>query len=273
MGAANPLVLIFDSGIGGLTVFREIAKLRPDARYAYIADDARFPYGDLADEEMIARVCELVGTAIGRERPDCVVIACNTASTLVLPHLRAAYAMPFVGTVPAVKPAAALSRTQRISVLATPGTVRRDYTRELVASFAEGCRVELVGSAKLAALAEDELSGRPAPDAEILAEIAPCFRDDGGALTDVVVLGCTHYALLSARLTKLAPWPVTWLDPAPAIARRAAALLGNLPQPVAEARLDAAIAFTSDRKPAAALVAALRSAGLEMRNQQAAVAF
>jgi glutamate racemase len=261
MGAANPLVLIFDSGIGGLTVFREIAKLRPDARYAYIADDARFPYGDLADEEMIARVCELVGTAIGRERPDCVVIACNTASTLVLPHLRAAYAMPFVGTVPAVKPAAALSRTQRISVLATPGTVRRDYTRELV------------GSAKLAALAEDELSGRPAPDAEILAEIAPCFRDDGGALTDVVVLGCTHYALLSARLTKLAPWPVTWLDPAPAIARRAAALLGNLPQPVAEARLDAAIAFTSDRKPAAALVAALRSAGLEMRNQQAAVAF
>ena len=127
-------MLLFYSGLGGLTVFREIVKQRPDLHYLYLADDARFPYGALAGDEEIARVCEVVGAAIAREHPDCVVIACNTASTLVLPHLRAAHALPFVGTVPAIKPAAALSRTRRIAVLATPGTVRRDYTHELIAA-------------------------------------------------------------------------------------------------------------------------------------------
>jgi len=202
-------VLLFYSGLGGLTVFREIVKQRPDLHYLYLADDARFPYGALAGDEVIARVCEVVGAAIARVHPDCVVIACNTASTLVLPHLRAAHALPFVGTVPAIKPAAALSRTRRIAVLATPATVRRDYTHELIASFAARCRVDLVGSARLAALAEAEISGTPVTDAEILAEIAPCFRDDGGVATDVVVLACTHYSLLKVRFVKLAPWPVT----------------------------------------------------------------
>jgi len=116
-----------------------------------------------------------VGAAIAREHPDCVVIACNTASTLVLPHLRAAHALPFVGTVPAIKPAAALSRTRRIAVLATPGTVRRDYTHELIASFAAGCRVDLVGSARLAALAEAELSGTHVTDYEISPRSRPAF--------------------------------------------------------------------------------------------------
>jgi len=169
----------------------------------------------------------LVGELIAAHSPDLVVIACNTASTLVMSHLRSAYTVPFVGTVPAIKPACASSKTKRVSVLGTRGTVRREYTRKLIDDFAQGCEVTLVGSPELAALAESALSGNAVSDADIAAEIAPCFVDHGGARTDTVVLACTHYPLLLDRLTKLAPWPVDWIDPAPAIARRVVDLLGG----------------------------------------------
>lgn len=221
-----PIILVFDSGLGGLTVFAEVRKVRPDARFVYAADDAGFPYGRLGEDALVSRVLAVMERLIARHRPDLVVIACNTASTLVLPHLRRRFAIPFVGTVPAIKPAAERSRTKHIAVLATPGTVARDYTRGLIETFAGGCRVTLVGSQRLAALAEAELAGAPGPDAAITAEIAPCFVETAGARTDVVVLGCTHYPLLLSRFEALAPWPVAWLDPAPAIARRVAQLLG-----------------------------------------------
>jgi glutamate racemase len=222
-----PTILVFDSGLGGLTVFAELRKVRPDAHFVYAADDAGFPYGKLGEEALVARVLTVMDRLIARHNPDIVVIACNTASTLVLPHLRRRYDIPFVGTVPAIKPAAALSRSRRLSVLATPGTVARDYTRDLIAAYAGDCHVTLVGSRRLAALAEAELCGAPAADAEIAVEIAPCFASDGETRTDVVVLACTHYPLLLPRLQRLAPWPVTWIDPAPAIARRLMQLIGE----------------------------------------------
>jgi glutamate racemase len=154
------------------------------------------------------------------------VIACNTASTLVLPTLRARFTIPFVGTVPAIKPAVARSQTRHVAVLATPGTVKRDYTHELVRAFAGDCRVTLVGSTRLAGLAEQSLRGEGVDLDAIRHEIAPCFPSDGER-TDVVVLGCTHYPLLTAELGQAAPWPVTWLDPAPAIARRVVQLIGE----------------------------------------------
>ena len=217
---------MFDSGLGGLTVLREIVGARPDAHYVYVADDAFFPYGHHSEEEIIARVVPLVGDLIARHTPDLVVIACNTASTLVMSHLRAAYTVPFVGTVPAIKPACATSKTRRVSVLGTRGTVKREYTKRLIEDFSQGCEVTLVGSGELASLAESALSGNEVSDGEIAAELAPCFVDDGHARTDTVVLACTHYPLLLDRLTKLAPWPVDWIDPAPAIARRVSELLG-----------------------------------------------
>ncbi len=139
MPAPVPTILIFDSGLGGLTVFAEVLKARPDARYVYAADDAGFPYGRLSEEALVARVLAVMDRLIGAHAPDLVVIACNTASTLVLPHLRARFAVPFVGTVPAIKPAAQVSLTKRITVLATPGTVARDYTRDLIETYAAGC--------------------------------------------------------------------------------------------------------------------------------------
>ena len=242
-------ILVFDSGLGGLTVLREIIRTRPAAHFVYVADDAFFPYGQHGEDAIIARVVPLIGDMIAAHAPALVVIACNTASTLVLQHLRERYCLPFVGTVPAIKPACAQSRSRRVSVLGTKGTVTREYTRALIRDFAGGCEVTLVGSANLAALAEAAMSAMEVSDAEISAEIAPCFVGAGeAARTDTVVLACTHYPLLIDRLVRLAPWPVDWIDPAPAIARRVAALLG--PAGVAADRSGVDVIFTSGRPPA-----------------------
>jgi glutamate racemase len=253
-------ILVFDSGLGGLTVYREVAAARPDARFIYVGDDAGFPYGLLAETELVARVLALMGELIDRHRPDLIVIACNTASTLVMPQLRSRFSLPFVGTVPAIKPACAASVSKRVSVLGTEATVNREYTKALIRQFANGSEVRLVGSVRLAGFAEAELHGDPAPDDAIVAEIAPCFLEDGGKHTDTVVLACTHYPLLLERLLKLAPWPVTFIDPAPAIARRVVELLG----PAVPGRAPAAplLRFTSGRSPSPTLEAALARFGL-----------
>ena len=245
---AQPRILVFDSGLGGLTVYREIAAARRDADFLYVADDAGFPYGALSEPALVSRVVALIGDLIDAHRPDLVVIACNTASTLVLPALRQKFSLPFVGTVPAIKPACAASVTRRVSVLGTEATVAREYTRALIRDYAQDCRVKLVGSRHLAAYAEAELAGAPVADAQVLTEITPCFEadDDGGRRTDTIVLACTHYPLLIDRLERLAPWRVSYFDPAPAIARRVVELIG--PAPPAGSGSARAI-FTSGRIP------------------------
>jgi glutamate racemase len=252
-------ILVFDSGLGGLTVFREVAKVRPHAHCIYVADDAYFPYGGHGEAELVARVVALMGELIETHRPDLVVIACNTASTLVLPHLRARFSVQFVGTVPAIKPACAGSLSKRVTVLGTQATVSREYTRALIRDFANGSDVALVGSGLLAGFAEAELHGAPVADALIAQELAPCFVDEDGRRTDTIVLACTHFPLLLERLRQLAPWPVTFIDPAPAIARRVADLSG--PKAGVEAPSPAQIVFTSGQPPSPALSAALARFG------------
>jgi glutamate racemase len=256
---ANPTILVFDSGLGGLTVYREVARARPDARFVYAADDALFPYGAIEESRLIARALDLMERLVADHRPDLVVIACNTASTIVLPSLRARLPVPFVGTVPAIKPACAASQTKRVSVLGTEATVKREYTRALIREFAAECQVTLVGSARLAALAETALTGGEIEDAAIAAEIAPCFVDDGTARTDTVVLACTHYPLLADRLARLAPWPVTFIDPAPAIARRVVELIG--PARNGHAAAAPELVFSSGRTPPAAIRAWIDGVG------------
>ncbi len=172
-------LLVFDSGIGGLSVAGEIRLAMPAAEMVYVADDAGFPYGERTDDDLTAHVVELIGALIGLFEPDAVVIACHTASTLVLPPLRDRFPIPFVGTVPAIKPAAERTRSGLISVLATPGTMRRDYTRALIESHASHCAVRLVGSANLAPIAEAFMRGEPVDDAAISAEIASGLRRGG----------------------------------------------------------------------------------------------
>jgi glutamate racemase len=261
--AIAPTILVFDSGLGGLTVFREIAKARPDARYIYAADDAFFPYGSHSEATLIDRVCALMGDLITSYRPDIVVLACNTASTLVLPQLRGRFHIPFVGTVPAIKPACAQSLSKRVTVLGTQATVSREYTRALIRDFSNGSEVALVGSAQLAQFAEADLHGLAVADRLIAAEIAPCFRNDGERRTDTVVLACTHYPLLIGRLERLAPWPVAFIDPAPAIARRVVDLSG--PPAGAEPAVPAQVVFTSGQAPSERLAAALERFGIGRR--------
>jgi glutamate racemase len=261
----TPSILVFDSGLGGLTVFREVVKARPDARYVYVADDAFFPYGSHGEEVLVGRVVPLMAELIATHAPDIVVIACNTASTLVLPHLRARFAVPFVGTVPAIKPACGASKSKLVSVLGTEATVKREYTRTLIRDFGQGCAVTLVGSAHFAAIAEAALHGKPVDDADLVREIAPCFVERDGRRTDTVVLACTHYPLLIGALERLMPWPVDWIDPAPAIARRVIDLIGAATAGAGTARA----IFTSGATPSAALAAALAKFGLRDAMQPA----
>jgi glutamate racemase len=254
--------LLFDSGLGGLTVLAEIRRLRPDLEIVYVADDAAFPYGRLGEAELVARVETVMARVIPDNRPDAVVVACSTASTLSLPRLRAAYPHPFVGVVPAIKPAAKASRSGLISVLATRGTVARDYTHALVRDHAAHCEVTLVGSATLAPLAERAMRGEAVDVADIAREIAPCFVERDGRRTDHVVLACTHFPLLIDALERLAPWPVAFVDPAPAIARRLDSLIGPAPLPARPPPLGALV-FTSGAEPQPGLRKALLRYGLE----------
>jgi glutamate racemase len=250
-------ILVFDSGMGGLTVARAIRAELPDAELVYAADSAAFPYGAWREEPLVERIDSVVKRLIEEIEPDAVVIACNTASTLALPQLRSRHKVPFVGTVPAIKPAAAQTRSGVIGVLATPGTVAREYTQALIHTFAFHCRVVLHGAPHLAEMAEARLAGAAPDHSAIAREIAPVFRDIDGARTDVVVLGCTHYPLLLPELVAAAPWPVTFIDPAPAIARRTAAVVAGLGEgPKTRSRpLPGLVCFTDAREPGAAYAA------------------
>jgi glutamate racemase len=256
----SPKILVFDSGLGGLTVFRALLRQRPDAEFFYAADDLGFPYGPKSEAEVVFLVLRAMEKLIAEHAPDCVVIACNTASTLVLPHLRARWPQtPFVGTVPAIKPAAEQSQSRMISILATPGTVTRDYTFELIEKFAGHCDVALVGSKNLAGLAEDFVHGETISEDEVGAEIAPCFVEKEGRRTDSIVLACTHYPLLLEIFDRIAPWPLRWVDPAPAIARRMDHVL-SARFPAARTKGDGGFCFrfTSGAAPAKALLRTLQ---------------
>ncbi|MEM7566052.1 MAG: glutamate racemase [Pseudomonadota bacterium] len=254
-------LLVLDSGLGGLTVLRELRSSMPARRFVYVADDVAFPYGDWDEDALRERLVALIGDCLSRLRPCGVVIACNTASTLALAALRERYPeTPFIGTVPAIKPAMERTGSGVVAVLATPGTVRREYTRRLIDRFAAGRSVRLVGSTALAGLAEAHLARLPLDEAAVRAEIAPCFYEEDGRRTDIVVLACTHYPLLANVFRRLAPWPVDWVDPAEAIAHRAADVLGAPPLAEAPEEPDHAV-FTSGAVPAST-VPILRGFGL-----------
>lgn len=218
-------ILVYDSGIGGLSVLREARILMPEFRFVYVADGAAFPLGHWEEGALIDHLMGLFDRLVETHDPSMIVIACNTASTLILPHLRERFDIPVVGTVPAIKLAAEVTSSGQISVLATPGTVQRDYTRSLISEFASRVNVRLVGADRLAELAEHFMLTGDVDTAEVGREIEECFVDRLGARTDVVVLACTHYPFLTNVFRRLAPWPVDWLNPAEAIARHAQSLL------------------------------------------------
>ena len=254
-------VLFFDSGVGGLSVVAPTLALLPNAPIVYAADSAGFPYGTCSEAEIAARVPALLGRLVERYRPRLAVIACNTASTIALAHVRAALDLPVVGTVPAIKPAAELSRTRVIGVLGTEATVRQPYVDDLAARFAADCTVLRHGSAALVRIAEDALAGiAPSPD-EVATELARLTGQPGGDRIDVVVNACTHFPLLADTLTAVAPADIRFVDGGPGIARRIAHLTAGQDWP--ESPAPGRLVFTrlGEREHAIAATLATRGFG------------
>ncbi len=218
--------LIFDSGVGGLSVSAEIRSRLPDLKQIYVADDAFRPYGEKSESALRKRLPGLIRTLSIMTKPDIIVLACNTASTAALDAIRAEADMPVVGVVPAIKPAAEKSDKNVIGVLGTPGTVRHKYVDGLINRHAAHCRVMLHGSTQLVTQAENKLAGMPVDMTVVENEIRPFFENEPGQIPDQIVLACTHFPLLRAELSQAASRPVSWVDSGTAIARRTESLLG-----------------------------------------------
>jgi glutamate racemase len=221
----QPHVLVFDSGVGGLSVLREISVLLPRVRLTYAADNAFFPYGTKTESALVARVSSVIHRLVGQVSPDLVVIACNTASTTALDAVRGFLTIPVIGVVPAIKPAAAASRTRVIGLLGTATTVATRYTAALIQEFAAGCDVLTCGATELVEAAERKMQGLPIDDTVVMDVLARLFSQPGGDKLDTIVLGCTHFPLLGPELAASAPHPVAWMDSGAAIARRVATML------------------------------------------------
>nr|WP_202597963.1 MULTISPECIES: glutamate racemase [unclassified Vibrio] len=217
---SNKKVLVFDSGVGGLSVFQEIHRLLPCVHYLYLLDNEAYPYGELDQAVLITRVNKLVAALVEEYQVDLVVIACNTASTIVLPSLREKLSIPVVGVVPAIKPASLLA-SKGVGLIATPATVTRQYTHELIRDFAQGKPVELLGSTRLVDMAEEKLRGK-ALNLNELATILSPLKDK----IDVAVLGCTHFPLMKNEIQSVLGEDVMLIDSGSAIARRVQSLLG-----------------------------------------------
>lgn len=229
MDSAAP-ILFFDSGVGGLSVLAPTRALLPKAPIVYAADNAAFPYGTRSEREIAARVPALLGRLVERFHPRLAVIACNTASTIALDHVRAALEIPVVGTVPAIKPAAEQSASRVIGVLGTEATVRQPYVDDLAARFAADCTVIRHGSPELVRLAEDKLAGHTVSPEAIRRAVEPMLEQHHGNEIDVVVLACTHFPLLADELATALPG-VVQVDGGPGIARRVAHLTKDQPWP------------------------------------------
>jgi len=227
---ANAPLLFFDSGVGGLSVLEPARALLPTAPFIYVADNGGYPYGKRSEAEIASRVPALLGRLVERFHPRLAVIACNTASTIALDHVRSALDLPVVGTVPAIKPAAELSKNRVIGVLGTEATVRQPYVDKLAAEFAVDCTIIRHGSPDLVDLAEAKLAGEDVAVEAVRAAAQPMFDAEAGDRIDVGVLACTHFPLLRAELEQALPG-VTWIDGGPGIARRIAYLTREQPWP------------------------------------------
>ena len=221
-------LLAFDSGIGGYGIVGALRARLPDARITMLADNAFYPYGEVTDAALVARIEDVIARAIRRFAPDPIVIACNTASTVALARLRERFELPFIGCVPPIKWAASLSRTRHIGLLATAATVRRPYLSDLARRFAPDCRLIAHGARGLADLAEAAFRGQAIDRTAITLELASLLGQDGGDAIDVVCIGCTHYSFLLDALRDASPPGVVWLDPAEAVARRTESVLAGL---------------------------------------------
>lgn len=220
----TPTVLVFDSGIGGLSIYNEIYNKIPYLRYIYAFDNEMFPYGDKSSEFLIKRVSHIIDTIIESYSIDLAVIACNTVSTICLPSLRSKFSFPIVGVVPAIKPASIITKNKCIGLLATKATIQRAYTSNLIKEFAPDCNVKLLGLSELAYIAENKLQGIDVDMQQLEMLMQPWLNLP--VIPDTIVLGCTHYPFIKDELKLLFP-NTTFIDSGNAIASRVYSLLNE----------------------------------------------
>lgn len=217
-------IAILDSGVGGLSIFNSIRQRMPQLSIVYACDNKNFPYGPKPAGQVIQCISNLTEKVIQKFSPQLVVIACNTASTVALDKLRTLSSVPIVGVVPAIKPASSISNTKVIGLLATPGTVNRDYTDRLIQEYAKNTQVIKIGSTLLVEMAEQKLRGVNCDLEQIRQELAPFFPQQSQSPIDTIVLGCTHFPLLLEELKASTPKPMNWIDSSEAIAQRVSSL-------------------------------------------------
>ena len=215
-----PSALIFDSGVGAISIAREIRRQIPGLTLHFGVDNGFYPYGNKSEEALRPRIVQFARAMMEKSQADMLVVGCNTASTLALPELREVLDRPVVGVVPAIKPAAAETRSGTIALIATEGTVNRIYTRELIRQFANGQRVINVPAPELVRLAEAKLRGETITAEDLAPVLHRIFDTAGGDKVDIAVLACTHFPLLREELDTFAPRRIRWLDSGTAIARR-----------------------------------------------------
>jgi len=218
-------VLVFDSGVGGLSIIKEIRELLPNISITYASDNAYFPYGEKDEAELIERVDSVLHHLVEMFKPQVIVVACNTASTVALPRVRDRFEQDIIGVVPAIKPAAQLSKSKCIALLATPGTIQRPYTKQLITDFADDCEVLTLGSSDLVNIAEAKLRGEAIHKDEIEGALSPLLEHESFHLVDTIVLACTHFPLLKQELAAVVGKDLLWVDSGEAIARRLKSIL------------------------------------------------
>jgi glutamate racemase len=226
MNGAKNRIAVFDSGVGGLSVLRELQNLMPKFEYSFCFDNAFYPYGTKNDEELIQRLTTLLPVFVENCEAKILVIACNTASTIALEQIRQKVHIPVVGVVPAIKPAAKISKTKVIGLLATEGTIRRKYTDDLIQEFASDCEIIKIGSRKLVECAEAKIRGETLSLPEIASELSPFFEKEN---LDSIVLACTHFDHLREEFEQIAgERKIHWISSASAVALRTKTLAEDL---------------------------------------------
>ena len=216
-------ILIFDSGVGGFSIVNAIKAETDSVYFSYLVDDALFPFGDKSKTLLLQRSQRLFKQAIALTQPDLIVIACNTASTLILPSLRQFTSIPIIGVVPAIKPAAELSQSRKIGLLATQSTLNNSYITQLKNQFAQDCQLIKFDAQPLVTLCEKYFLTGDNINNELEHWIASLKEKE----TDINILGCTHFPLIKQQLEAYWPRPVKWIDSGIAIAERTKFLLAK----------------------------------------------
>ncbi len=261
---ASPLphILVFDSGVGGLSVLQAIRQQLPSVQLTYASDNGFFPYGTKTEDILLNRIDKVLSTTLMRFPVDMLVIACNTASTLALPLLRSKFSLPIVGVVPAIKPAAEQSQSKVIGLLATPATITRPYTQRLIQDFAKECEVISLGSSALVEMAELKLQGHNVDKKALATEIDKLLSHPNAKQMDRLVLACTHFPLLADELIQMLPESIQLLDSGEAIARRVSQLLGPIASQPNAVTLEHQAVFTSQTPEIMSLLPAMTAFGI-----------